>query len=152
MSTVQQFELLKKSAVTQIQDDLEAAVEADRIAAEQAAAAAAQSALDASFATIQDLGSISGTVVIDLSAGELIKATIVGAGVTLSFSGLPPAGQELAFSMRLSGLLPINLPANTKYANAQVPTPAGTLYEIPCSIDSAGNLVVYGVINEIETV
>lgn len=36
MATVQEFDLLQKSAVTQIQADLEAAVEADRLAAQQA--------------------------------------------------------------------------------------------------------------------
>lgn len=40
MATVQEFDLLQKSAVTQIQADLEAAVEADRIAAQQARAGA----------------------------------------------------------------------------------------------------------------
>lgn len=150
MSTVQQFELLKKSAVTQIQDDLEAAVEADRIAAEAAATAAAQSAAESAFASVQDLGDIAGAVTVNLSNGELVKANLTG-GVTLSFSGLPPSGVELAFSLRFSGLQSIALPAGTKFANGQAPTPEGSLYEIPCSIDSEGGLIVYGVINNIAT-
>lgn len=36
MANVMQFELLKKSAITQIQADLEQAIEPDRLAAEQA--------------------------------------------------------------------------------------------------------------------
>lgn len=48
MSTVQQFELLQKSAVTDIQTDLEAAVEADRIAAQTAATTATTKANEAS--------------------------------------------------------------------------------------------------------
>lgn len=52
MATVQQFELLQKSAVTQIQADLEAAVESDRIAAQAAVGTATIKAGEASgFAT-----------------------------------------------------------------------------------------------------
>jgi len=32
-----------------------------------------------------------------------------------------------------------------------VPVPAGALYEIPCTINNAGELIVYGVINDIKT-
>ena len=48
MATVQQFDLLKKSAITDIQTDLEAAVEADRLLAQTAATTATTKAGEAS--------------------------------------------------------------------------------------------------------
>jgi hypothetical protein len=100
-------------------------------------------------AIIQSLGNISGTVAINLMNGTLIIATLTGA-VTLSFTGLPSSGRETAFTLRFSGIHQINLPVGTKFANGDVPTPEGSLYELPCSIDSAGALIVYGVINDIK--
>jgi hypothetical protein len=99
---------------------------------------------------IQALGSISGTVTINLALGTLITATLTGA-TTLAFSGLPPSGRETAFTLRFAGIHAITLPVGTKYPTGAVPAPAGALYEIPCTIDSSGNLIVYGVINDIKT-
>ena len=99
---------------------------------------------------IQDLGSISGTVNIDLALGTLITATLTGA-TTLTFSGLPPSTRETAFTLRFSGIHAITLPAGTKYPAGAVPVPEGALYEIPCTINNAGELIVYGVINDIKT-
>jgi hypothetical protein len=100
-------------------------------------------------AIIQSLGNISGTVAINLMNGTLITATLTGA-VTLSFTGLPSSERETAFTLRFSGIHQINLPVGTKFANGEVPTPEGSLYELPCSIDSTGALIVYGVINDIK--
>jgi hypothetical protein len=99
-------------------------------------------------AITQALGSITGTVNIDLMLGTLVTATLTDA-VTFTFSGLPSTGRETAFTLRLSGLEQITFPVGTKFANGEVPTPEGALYEIPCSIDSTGALIVYGVINDI---
>jgi hypothetical protein len=110
----------------------------------------AQLAAQSIESSIQALGSISGTVDIDLTLGTLITATLTDA-VTLTFSGLPPSTRETAFTLRFAGIEQINLPAGTKYANGEVPTPEGALYELPCSINNAGNLIVYGVINDIKT-
>jgi hypothetical protein len=99
---------------------------------------------------IQALGSISGTVDINLALGTLITATLTGA-TTLTFSGLPPSGRETAFTLRFSGIHAITLPVGTKYPAGAVPVPAGSLYEIPCTINNAGELIVYGVINDIKT-
>jgi hypothetical protein len=99
-------------------------------------------------AITQALGSITGTVDIDLVLGTLVTATLTDA-VTFTFSGLPSTGRETAFTLRLSGLEQITFPVGTKFANGEVPTPEGALYEIPCSIDSTGALIVYGVINDI---
>jgi hypothetical protein len=99
---------------------------------------------------IQALGSISGTVTINLSLGTLITATLTGA-TTLAFSGLPPSGRETAFTLRFAGIHAITLPVGTKYPAGAVPVPAGALYEIPCTINNAGELIVYGVINDIKT-
>jgi hypothetical protein len=100
-------------------------------------------------AITQALGSITGTVNIDLMLGTLVTATLTDA-VTFTFSGLPSTGRETAFTLRLSGLEQITFPVGTKFANGEVPTPEGALYEIPCSIDSTGALIVYGVINDIK--
>jgi len=99
---------------------------------------------------VQNLGSISGANAIDLSNGTQILATLTGA-TSFSFTGLPSAGKELAFSLRLTNVETITWPAGTKFANGAAPSPTGTLYEIPCSINSAGDLIVYGLVNDIAT-
>jgi hypothetical protein len=145
------------TASDRVQTGLDAqATAADRI----------QTGLDASTATTQAgiattaaqsiesnilaLGSISGTVDINLALGTLITATLTGA-TTLTFSGLPPSTRETAFTLRFAGIHAITLPAGTKYPSGAVPVPEGALYEIPCTINNAGNLIVYGVINDIKT-
>jgi hypothetical protein len=145
------------TAADRVQTGLDAqATAADRI----------QTGLDASTATAQAgvataaaqsiesnilaLGSISGTVDIDLALGTLITATLTGA-TTLTFSGLPPSTRETAFTLRFAGIHAITLPAGTKYPAGAVPAPEGALYEIPCTINNAGELIVYGVINDIKT-
>jgi len=114
-------------------------------------ATTAQLAAASIESTIQALGSISGTVDIDLTLGTLITATLTGT-TTLTFSGLPPSTRETAFTLRFAGIFQINLPVGTKYANGVAPVPAGTLYELPCTINNAGELIVYGSINNIATV
>jgi hypothetical protein len=145
------------TAADRVQTGLDAqATAADRI----------QTGLDASTSTVQAgvataaaqsvdviilaLGSISGTVDINLALGTLITATLTGA-TTLTFSGLPPSTRETAFTLRFSGIHAITLPAGTKYPAGAVPAPEGALYEIPCTINNAGELIVYGVINDIKT-
>ena len=145
------------TAADRVQTGLDAqATAADRI----------QTGLDASTATVQAgvataaaqsiesnilaLGSISGTVDINLALGTLITATLTGA-TTLTFSGLPPSTRETAFTLRFAGIHAITLPAGTKYPAGAVPVPEGALYEIPCTINNAGELIVYGVINDIKT-
>lgn len=98
----------------------------------------------------QSLGSISGATPIDLSQGTTVLATLT-APTSFSFTSLPAVGYETAFSLRLSGIFAITFPVGTKFPAGVAPVPAGVLYEIPCSIDSSGNLIVYGVINDIKT-
>jgi hypothetical protein len=100
---------------------------------------------------IQNLGSISGNININLVLGTLIIATLTGSTV-LTFSGLPTADRETAFTLRFSGIKSITLPIGTKYAQGEIPVTEGLLYEIPCTINSAGDLIVYGSINNIKTV
>jgi hypothetical protein len=127
--------LVRKSVLDDIIDEAE--VVANLILASQ------------NTAIIQDLGSIDGTVDIDLLDGTLVIADLTDA-VVFTFSGLPDNDKETAFTLRLSGLEQITFPVGTKFANGEVPTPEGSLYEIPCSIDSTGALIVYGVINDIK--
>ena len=100
---------------------------------------------------IQNLGSISGNININLVLGTLIIATLTGSTI-LTFSGLPTSDRETAFTLRFSGIQSITLPIGTKYAQGEIPVTEGLVYEIPCTINSAGNLIVYGSINNIETV
>lgn len=99
---------------------------------------------------VQSLGSISGATSIDLLSGTTILATLTG-DTTFSFTSLPAVGFETAFSLRLSGIFAITFPVGTIYPAGIPPIPGGVLYEIPCSINSSGTLIVYGVINDIKT-
>lgn len=99
---------------------------------------------------VQTLGSISGATAINLSNGNIVLATLT-APTSFSFTSLPAVGFETAFSLRLSGIFAITFPVGTKFPAGTPPVPAGVLYEIPCSIDNSGNLIVYGVINDIKT-
>jgi hypothetical protein len=110
----------------------------------------ATSAVQSIEGNIQDLGNISGTVNINLALGTLITATLTGT-TTLTFSGLPPSTRETAFTLRFAGIHQINLPSGTRFPNGTAPTPSGVLYELPCSINSSGQLIVYGSINDIRT-
>ena len=93
------------------------------------------------------LGSISGTVNINLSLGTIIIATLT-ASTTFTFSGLPAAGFQTAFTFQLSGIHPITF-TGARYPYGVIPKPAGALYEIPCQITSAGVLTVYASLNDI---
>ena len=99
---------------------------------------------------VQSLGNISGATPIDLSLGTTILASLT-APTTFSFTSLPNVGFETAFSLRLSGIFAITFPVGTIYPAGIPPIPEGVLYEIPCSINSSGTLIVYGVINDIKT-
>jgi hypothetical protein len=99
---------------------------------------------------VQSLGSISGATAINLSNGNIVLATLT-APTSFSFTSLPAVGFETAFSLRLSGIFAITFPVGTIFPAGTPPVPEGVLYEIPCSIDSSGNLIVYGVINDIKT-
>jgi len=111
---------------------------------------AAQTAADSiNGVLIQNLGEISGAVDIDLNSGTLVIATLTGS-VTLSFTGLPNSTSEKGFTLRLSGIQMIVFPVGTLFASGDAPTPEGALYDIPCSINSSGVVIVYGSINAIE--
>lgn len=97
---------------------------------------------------IQNLGNISGIVSINLNSGRFITATLTGS-VTLSFTGLPTADRVAAFSLQFTGVQNITYPAGTKFAGNSPPIILGPVYELPCVIDSVGNLTVYGVVDNI---
>lgn len=93
---------------------------------------------------INALGNISGAKEIDLSDGTLVTATLTGA-VSPTFTGLPAAGRVLSFVLQFTNVEEITWPAGTVFA--EIPDPAGTLYEIPCSIVNDGTLTVHGLID-----
>jgi len=151
----EKFALEAKASAEAAEDSAIAAALSEQNAfdSEQAAtsqAGVATTAAQSIESSILALGSISGTVDINLALGTLITATLTGA-TTLTFSGLPPSTRETAFTLRFSGIHAITLPAGTKYPAGEVPVPEGAFYEIPCTINNAGELIVYGVINDIKT-
>lgn len=98
--------------------------------------------------TIYALGSVSGSVSIDVSLGSVFTATLTGT-TTLTFTGQPSSGFDKAFVLQFANDQTINLPSNTKYAEATPPDVTSASYQIICSIDSAGQLTVYGILNDI---
>lgn len=70
----------------------------------------------------QALGTISGTVTIDLSAGLSVSATISGA-VTLAFTGVPSGGAAVVV-LRLTngGSAAVTWPTTISWANSKAPT------------------------------
>jgi len=124
----------------------------DTAAATAVAAAATAVAAAASIESIeQDIGNISGAISINLLLGTLIIANLT-AGITPSFSGLPPVGRRTAFSLLFSGgVQSITWPVGTLFLEGIEPQTAGALYEIPCVVNSAGILTVYGSLNYIQT-
>lgn len=70
----------------------------------------------------QDLGTISGAVTIDLSAGLSVSATIGGA-TTLAFAGVPTGGSVVVV-LRLTngGSDAVTWPTTISWANSKAPT------------------------------
>lgn len=106
---------------------------------------------DGHILTVVDLGSVSGAVAIDLSAGHVFTLTLTG-DVTLSLTGLPTAGTLCEAELRLlqdaTGGRAVTWPANGKWpgGSAFVPTAdAGALDYVGLSVDSAGNWTGYPV-------
>ena len=130
-----------------------AADESEQVAIEKAAGALeskneAESAALSIQSSIQNLGNRTGAVTINLGLGTLIIATLTGA-VILSFTGLPIASRETAFSLRFTNVQSITFPVGTKFAGGPAPIIIGPRYELPCTINSSGNIIVYGSINNI---
>ena len=93
----------------------------------------------------QDLGSISGNVEIDLSLGTCVIATLT-ASTTLSFTGLPPSGEILEFTLNFTAIKEINWPVGTTVFNGGAAMIVlSSPYTYSCYIDSSGNLRVWGV-------
>ncbi len=93
----------------------------------------------------QDLGSISGNVEIDLSLGTCVIATLT-ASTTLSFTGLPPSGEILEFTLNFTAIKEINWPVGTTVFNGGAAMIVlSSPYTYSCDIDSSGNLRVWGV-------
>jgi hypothetical protein len=104
------------------------------------------------FDRVLALGNQSGNVAINLRDTDnqpihLVTATLTGA-VTLSFTNFPPLNTEQSFSIRVTNNQTINWPAGTLFNEGNPPFIQSPC-EIPCSINNAGILTVYGVINGI---
>jgi|AntAceMinimDraft_16_1070373.scaffolds.fasta_scaffold79287_2 hypothetical protein len=108
----------------------------------------AESAALSIQSSIQNLGNVTGVISINLNLGTLILATLTGT-VTLSFTGLPIESRETAFSLRFTNVQSITFPVGTKFAGGTAPSIIGPRFELPCTINSVGNIIVYGSINNI---
>jgi hypothetical protein len=103
---------------------------------------------------VSNLGEIEDAIEIELQNNQgqpysIIKAILI-APVQLSFTNLPDAGQEQSFVLRFTNVEEITWPAGTLFTAGEAPEAEGGIYEIACSIDSAGVLTVYGVLNDIK--
>lgn len=107
--------------------------------------------VDGHILTVVALGSVSGAVAIDLSAGQVFTLTMTG-NVTLSLTNLPAAGTIVEAELRLlqdaTGGRTVTWPANGKWPGGAVfvPTPdANALDYVGVSVDGAGNWTGYPV-------
>ena len=74
----------------------------------------------------QDLGTISGAVTIDLSAGLSVSATIGGAA-TLAFTGIPTGGSvDVVLRLTNGGSDAVTWPTTISWANSKAPTLTAT--------------------------
>ena len=148
-----QFALASQASAIAAGESETNAEESEQVATQKAAEAFA-SKQDAEIAalsiqsSIQNLGNRTGAVTINLASGTLILATLTG-GVTLSFTGLPIESRETAFSLRFTNVQSITFPVGTKFAGGAAPSIIGPRFELPCTINSVGNIIVYGSINNI---
>jgi hypothetical protein len=94
------------------------------------------------------LGSITGVNEINLSNGTFITATLTGA-IELSFTGLPAAGYVKDFVLLFTNIETITFPAGTKFAGGVPPVVIASPYMVVCSVDSAGVVTVYSLIDNI---
>jgi len=97
---------------------------------------------------VNDLGSISGANEIDLSNGTFVTATLTGA-IQLAFTGLPTAGYVKDFVLLFTNIETITFPAGTKFAGGVPPVVIASPYMVVCSVDSAGVVTVYSLIDNI---
>lgn len=106
---------------------------------------------DGHILTVVALGSVSGAVTIDLSAGQVFTLTL-GGNATLSLTNLPANGTiveaELCLLQDATGGRTVTWPTNGKWPGgaAFVPTPAANALDyVGISVDSGGNWTGYPV-------
>ena len=97
---------------------------------------------------VNALGSITGVNEINLSNGTFITATLTGA-IELSFTGLPAAGYVKDFVLFFTNVETITFPVGTKFAGGVPPVVIASPYMFVCSVDSAGVVTVYSLIDNI---
>lgn len=102
---------------------------------------------------ISALGSVSGTVTINLTSAKIITLTMTG-NCTFAFSNLPPSGYATDIEIRISqdstGSRIATWPANGKWPGASpfvLTTTASAMDIIGFTVDSSGNYIGYPVEN-----
>jgi hypothetical protein len=104
-------------------------------------------ALKGSESRVVALGSVTGTVTVDLAAGNVFTATATG-NITLAFSNPPGANQTQVAYLRLTngGAFTVTYPAGTKYASGTAPTLTASGTDLlAIFFDPASNTYVVGV-------
>lgn len=101
------------------------------------------------YSKINDLGSISGVVTVDLDLGTYVIGGATGA-IQLSFTGLPGIGYVKDFTLLLDSVVEITFPVDTKFSGGVPPTVISSPYMFVCQIDSDGIVTVYSVIDNIK--
>lgn len=76
--------------------------------------------------TVQALGNVTGTATIDLSAGDIVTATMTAA-TTFSFTNPPASGISKSFTLKLAGAFTPTFPASVHWAGGTAPSaPTGS--------------------------
>ena len=96
-----------------------------------------------------DLGSVSGAVALDLSAGSTFVATLTDS-ITLSFTNVPTGGTGIV--LEFSGIEQITFPAGANATDGEIREADGTRYKYIVTVRAANDYDVDGLIDNIESV
>lgn len=94
----------------------------------------------------QEVGSVSGTCAIDLSAGLHISATIAG-DTTFSFGGVPDEAVVVVMKITAGGSAAVTWPTSIKWAGGKAPTLTTAGTDIIVMTTSDNGATWYGVVN-----
>ena len=101
-------------------------------------------------AKVQDLGSITGAVEIDLSVGDHVIAEPTGE-LTLTFTG-GSTGFVLGFDLYFTAIETINWPGTTLFAGGSAPSASTAPFRIVGSIDEDNIITIDGIIEGYATI
>ena len=97
---------------------------------------------------VNALGGIIGATDVNLANGTFITGTLTGA-IELTFTGLPETGYVKDFVLHFTNIETITFPVGTKFAGGVPPVVIASPYMFVCSVNSAGVVTVYSLIDNI---